>query len=145
MKIITKKIEIMFDDRPTGFLKSPTKAIWTRGAICRHFFDNVINLSVSERASQVIKVGVMLDYFLEIEFHLSGVGSTQAIFISLGHLGCCARMILKNRAIIGSEVGNIIFPIAFSCHRLKKFGILITKTDPSNCASLPPIFALVRK
>ena len=56
-----------------------------------------------------------------------------------------ARMIFNTITIIRGESRNIIPPISFWGHRLKKFWLLVAKFDPSNSTSLPPILFLIIK
>lgn len=52
-------------------------------------------------------------------------------------------MIIHNDPIISFQTRDAIFSVSFSCNSLKEFGVLVSELDPSDGASLFPIFLLV--
>ena len=135
MKLLTKFVEIIFDYVPARFNEVTRESIGAWSSISRHFFDNIIDFLFGERNSKQVQVLCAFDDIRKVKFHRVATRGAQPVLVSMVNKSLFSSMIFHSCVIIKAKTGYIISSIPFRSKGFKKFRVLISKLNPSNCAS----------
>ena len=121
------------------------KTVRARCSIRGHFFNYRINLLRREGGGEAVKIHRVTLHLREVEFHLRWFSCPHTSFESLKQYRLFSSMVLYYDVIIDFQAGDEVLTVSFRGYSLEKFGVLITKFNPSNSASLFPISELQMK
>ena len=145
MELITQKIEILFEYRPTSFQEGPIEAIRTWGAVRWHGRHNIINFLICEQSHKIGEDLFIFEQVIQVKFHGQRVSLSHPSLEGLKQDRFFSSMIVDNLVVRIFKRTDAVSPITFSSDSLKKLGVLISKLNPTNGAAFSPVVFLILK
>ena len=120
MELITQKIEILFEYRPTSFQEGPIEAIRTWGAVRWHGRHNIINFLICERSHKIGEDLFIFEQVIQVKFHGQRVSLSHPSLEVLKQDRFFSSMIIHNLAVRIFKRTDAVSPITFCRDSLRK-------------------------
>jgi hypothetical protein len=141
MKSITEAIKVQLDNTPTFFQKFITETIWSRRFVIGEPSNYLIDfLLIKGKLKSAKKIFTMTrQEAVQIKDHPRELRGAKSFPKTIPDQRCFSVMIIHQRTRGIRETWNSVDSVSDRGMGMKKLSVFITKFDPFNSSSLPPI------